>query len=66
MPSVQIQDAIESKNRVKHWSRKKVKSYSERHIANSTGRFLNESVFIYSLSNLLSKKDFSFALNLAY
>ncbi|APX08437.1 hypothetical protein BWP24_19795 [Vibrio campbellii] len=66
MPSVQIQDAIESKNRVKHWLRKKVKSYSERHIANSTARFLNESIFIYSLSNLLSKKDFSFALNLAY
>ncbi|EDL67096.1 hypothetical protein A1Q_1356 [Vibrio campbellii HY01] len=43
-----------------------MKSYSERHIANSTVRFLNESVFIYSLSNLLSKKDFSFALNLAY
>ena len=66
MPRVQIQDAIESKNRVKHWLIDKVKSYSARHIANSIAHFSNKPVLIYSLSNLLSKKDFSFALNLAY
>ncbi|AYO23358.1 hypothetical protein D0856_26260 [Vibrio owensii] len=66
MPSVQIQDAGETKNRVNNCLRKKTARYLELPIANAIARFLSELVFIYSLSNSLSKKDFSFVFNLAY